>query len=305
MTVEMDADQIMANIEEFGSADGKPEQEGNPDELSSEPPQESTEPSAFSFKTMEDLLQHQLEYNADGKTIKEDLASILKRASLGYHSAQRMNELKTKETEWGAKIQAAQESTDRWSKFDDYAKQNPEWYDHWQNAYENRNSLAGNSSPDGDDQLDSRLQSILDQKLAPIQEHWQGIEQQKQRDALANEDRELESQIQKIRKEHSDIDFDATSPEDGKSLEYKVLEFGSQHGIKDFNVAFKAFYHDQLVTRASERTKDALAKETQANAKKGIIGQRSTPASTATPNMRGRSWEDARNMASNFLGLKS
>lgn len=301
MSQEIDAEALVRQIEETGSAEGESQQEAPEIEAT----QESTEPKGFSFKSMDELLKHQLPYKVEGgKEVQEDLQTILKRASQGYHYAQRMNQLNTSEKEWQEKVQQAQAMQEKWSKFDEYARQNPDWYNHWENAWQNRNNPVGDASNDMEGQPDSRLQALLDEKLKPVQEFIQSQEQVKAQQALQQEDRELEDQIQKVRKEYNDIDFDRTNPENGKSLEYEVLEFGIQNGIKDFNVAFKAYYHDKLVERSLQRAEEEKAKKLQDQNRNGIIGQRSTPGKSAAPSLKGRSWEDVNRLAAQELGIE-
>lgn len=308
---EIDAEQLVKNIETYGSAQGPEDsspvpQKAEADDLKapgSVEAQQTPQHPWSGWKSPEDLLKHKLEYTANGKAVNEDIATILKRASQGYHYAQRMNELNSKESEWAEKLRAAEESAARWSKFDEYARQNPAWYEHWQRAYENRSQNMTEASS-SDANIEQRVNALLEQRLEPFKKMLDEAEQRKLQEQVQSEDRQLEETVKSIRAKYSDIDFDATDPESGKSLEYKILEYGVQNGIKSFETAFKAFYHDNLVKREIERAKEGWSKEKQTQTKAGIIDQKSTPSkSPKTPDVRGMSYDQITDLAAKSLGF--
>jgi hypothetical protein len=305
MSDDINAEELVKNIETFGTAEGDTtvaKTEAVESDVSSE---KTPEVSALQFKTMEDLLKHKLEYTADGgKKINEDLQTILRRASQGYHYAQRLNEVNTREADWKEKLQKAEELNGKWSRFDEYAQKNPEWYTHWEQAWLNRGQNPNEAQEHAGGIDESRINALLEERLKPFSQYMTEIEQQKVAQSRNDEDRALEEQVKSIRTKYSDIDFDATDPESGKSLEYKVLEFGVQNGIKSFDTAFKAFYHDQLVKREVERSKANASTERQENAKAGIIERRSTPSKSGpTPNLKSMSWDQATEFAAKSLGI--
>lgn len=300
---ELDADKLVENIEKYGSADGGP---AEPQKEAAPPPAEAQAAPAstgFSFKSPDELLKHKLKYTASGKDIEEDIGTILKRASQGYNYAQAMNQLNTERSQWETKCKTADEINQKWSRFEEYAQKDPAWYQHWENAWNNRGqNLAEPQTSDGN--LEQKLQLLLEEKLKPVNELLSQHEQKKVQEKLSAEDQELDRQVKSIREKYSDLDFDATDPESGKSLEYKVIEFGLQNGIKNFEHAFNAFYRDELEKRAAEKAKDALSKEKQAKAKAGIIDSQSTSApKTPPPNYKSLNWDQLRDLASKELGI--
>lgn len=241
-------------------------------------------PAGYSFKSDEDLFAHKLKYKADGKEIEEDIGTVLKRASQGYHYAQQMAELKRQQEEIETQRNQYQ-GLDEYKKFAEYAKQNPEWYNHWQNAWQNRGTeqlqSEGQTNPAQD--IEARVNAILEDKLQSVNEFAKSVEDQKKQAELEAQDRALMEEVNKTRETYKDIDFDSTDPEDGKSLEYKVLEFQIQNNIPTFDAAFKAFYHDNLVQRQVMQQKEAWLKEQQKQAKEGIVTGQSTRRSSFDP----------------------
>lgn len=60
--------------------------------------------------------------------------------------------------------------------------------------------------------------------------------------AMLKADRELEKEIKDVERAYKHLDF-RTPDENGKSIEYKVLEHAQAWGIPSFKVAFKDWYH--------------------------------------------------------------
>lgn len=301
---EINAEELVQNIEKYGSADGAPKE--TPETVEAPSTEAApTETPGFSFKTAEDLYKHKLKYAADGgKEVEEDIQTILRRAGQGYHFAQKMNQLNTERSEWEQKVKAAQEKEEKWGRFDEYAKQNPQWYQHWENAWQNRGqNLAEPGASEGN--IDQRINALLEERLKPVNELLSHHEEQKLRERVQTEDRQLDEAVKSIRAKHPDIDFDATDPESGKSLEFKVLEFGAQNGIKDFGVAFRAFYHDELVKREREKAKDEFAKNRQAQTKAGIVDPKSATGNKPPPNFKTMSMEQLAQLAAKEMGLNN
>ena len=267
------------------------------------PPEEA--PQGYNFKSDDELFGHKLKYKAGGKEVEEDLQTILKRASQGYHYAQQMAELKKQQEEFNPKIEQAQTLEEKYGRFETYAKENPDWYNHWEKAWNERGqqSLATEGEADPSSDIEARINAILEDKLKTVNEFAQSVEDQKKQAEVQAQDRVLEKEIGDIREQYKDIDFDSTDPEDGKSLEYKVLEFQISNGLPSFEKAFKAFYHDNLVQRQVMKEKEAWVKEQQANAKKGIVEGQLTQQKT--PDFSNSSYDQITDYAIKSLGLNT
>lgn len=299
MSQDIDVSKTIENIEKYGEA--------NPKEL-----QETAAPAEekpyLVFKTNDDFLNHQLEYKAADKPVKENLQTILQRAQQGYHYAQSMQKLKMEregfETERKTiqqQIEEAKAINDKWSKFEQYAKENPEWYDHWNSAWENRQQAPGQQT--APDDVQARIDAVLAEKLKPFEGLLSEKQQLEQKAKIAEEDRLLDESIKSIRSQYKDIDFDRTDPETGKSLEYQVLEFMTQSGMTNFQHAFKAFYHDNLVKREIERQKEAEQKALIDKKKKGIVDEKTVPGSRKQVDTRNMSWDQLAQLAAKDLGI--
>lgn len=289
---------MVENIDKFDDIDGIPK------EPVADVP-EGVEPSmdGLSFKTMDDLLKYKMKYStAMGKEVEEDLATVLKRAGSGYHYAQLKNDINQQqqqyETEYKPQISEAQRLKEKYSKFEDYAEQNPEWYEHLSSSWENRHTF--NQAPGEDPQvtnMQAMFKEMLEEKFSPVNEFMQSQKMQQQH---AANDKEFDSQfqtVQKTREQFPQIDFDRSDPETGKTVEFEVLEYMSKSGIKDFNAAFKALKHDEILKSEKENFRLSQEKAEVERKKNGIQGERIIPKTVRQQDIQGLNMDQLMELA--------
>lgn len=254
----------------------------------------------FQFKSLDELMGHKLKYSASGKEVEEPLKDILNRASQGYHYSQRMAELKSQEREWQRQLEEQKALADKYREIDDYARSNPQWFEYWNNAYQNR-SLGVGGEQEGFDV--SKIASLIDQKLAPFQETIQQQRERMEREKIAQEDEMLNSQVQSTMKEFSDVDFSATDPQTGSTLEHRVYQFMIDNGINDFNKAYKLMDYNNIITRQTEKAKADLVKQEQMKRKQGIVSETSVKSKPQPQrqNFRGLNPEEFERMQLDYL----
>lgn len=232
-------------------------------------------------------------YKALGKDVEEDIDTILQRASMGYDYAQKMDTFKKEKAEWEQKYQQAQEMEQKWKHLDDYARENPEWHEHVQQNYNNR---FQQQQPDSAvDQANPAMQEIsrLREKLGEFESFKQEMLNLQQKQQQSQEDQMLAGEIKSIQEKYPNIDFSATDPMTGKSLEFQVLEHANQTGITNFRAAFRDFYHDRLVEMARSEAKDKLANSVKESNKSGLLGKTQAPTQGLQDagNVSGKSYE--------------
>jgi len=229
-------------------------------------------------------------YTADGREVEEDRETVLKRASQGYHYAQNMQQLKTDRATFeqtiGEKEAKLRESEGRWSKYDDYARENPDWATHVNSAWENRASFNGQEGTQGN--LSPEMQKEMSE-LRQFKDEFRGFLDTQKRE---REDMELNTQVEGTQKEYPDIDFKYSNPESGKSLEFQVYEHMQAKGLNDFKAGFRDFYHEQLLARAVTKAKEDTAKTLQDRNQQGYIGQSDTSFGLNKPtSLRNKSYD--------------
>lgn len=220
------------------------------------------------------------EYTALGATRKEPLSTILKRASMGYDYAQKMEAYKQQQAEIEKAKAEADEFRSKYAHIDEYARQNPEWYDHWSQAYEQRQAGVNQTEQPAVDL------SPIKQELDAIKSDFMSVKEFVQQQQQSQEDSKYWDEVKAVQKDFPDVDLNQAD-ESGKTLEYKILEHAKENGIGSFRVAFRDFYHDNLKSRMYEQAKQDLIKKDKENRKKGIVGISNTPMlSSKMPDLR-------------------
>lgn len=220
--------------------------------------------------------KEEVEYTANGKTIKEPLEMILKRASQGYNYAQHMDEFNRTKSQFEQERAKWEAIDKKWKPYEDFAAQNPEYNKFLEEQWAKREQWKSGMLADPDNPMTPvvlKLQEQIEALKNEFSGKFQSFEVQKEDTALDNE-------IKNVKTKFSDFDFDARD-ELGRSVEYRVLEHATKAGIKTFEAAFKDLYHDELVKRAESRAKEQLLKESQSKKSQGIIGGKPTPSGQA------------------------
>lgn len=226
----------------------------------------------------------------NGKEIKAPIEKLMTWAQQGYDYPQRMQEVNKKlqtYEEQAKQWQTWKELEQKWSPYkevDEYAQKNPQWWSEIQKAYQERSQTENPLAPE--------IQS-LKQQLEDLKQFKEQLSSEKQQERIRQEDEQLSREVESIRKQFPNLDFD-TPNDDGKSLEMQVLEHAQRNGLQSFKVAFRDFYHDQLVTRAREEGKELASKEVQKRTKLGILGESPKPvrAIREAQNIKSKSYDD-------------
>lgn len=233
------------------------------------------------------------------KASEEDLLNYAKK---GYESAQTM-EAFNKEKEQFFPVM------DKYKQIDEYAIQNPEWWEHVQNSYGNReqsNDTIGNelTSQDSQQELSPELQAITNQ-LNEVREFIHSQKSEQERKQMAEDDSLLDAEINSIKEQHAYMDF-GTPDEKGVTLEQKVLKHAQEIGTQSFRVAFRDYAHDKLISKAEELGKEAIGKDIQRKTKLGILGSstKSSSPKLASGYNKKKSYEDLAREAIEELGIK-
>ncbi len=217
-------------------------------------------------------------FTANGKPVKGTREQILQWASMGYNYPQKAQELNLKQQEWQRQQQETEakwkENEQKWAPYqevDKYASANPDWWSQVQSAYKEK--LQGAQSNPEIAQLKN--------ELAELKAFRDEYKTEKETVKTQEHDKALSSDIESIRKQYTNIDFDTPDTE-GVNLEMKVLKHAMEMGLDGskpghFKAAFRDYYHDDLVNRAREEAKSTATKDIQKRSKLGILGESSKP----------------------------
>lgn len=271
--VDIDVDKIMSELD----APTPERPMSGPSEPSSESSGNSAQPSQLKPQAQPSQVQ-EYEFTWNGQKIKAPVDKLTKWASQGYDYSQRMEAFKRQQQEYDAKLK----HYSRYDEIDQYAKKDPDWWKYVEEQYKNR--LAAT------DPIGQRLQSVIDEKLKPVNEFLELKQQQEQQQKIQQQDTALADDIKSIRTKYKDLDFDALDS-DGKSLEYKVLEHGVNGNFPSFKAAFLDFYHEQLEKMWESRGREAVSKDQVKRQKLGLSATPTPKAKTTSQfDVRGKSY---------------
>jgi hypothetical protein len=229
--------------------------------------------------TSTDAEKQYYKYTANGREVNEDIDTILKRASQGYNYAQNIQQLKADRETFDKTISEREaqirEAESRWSQYDQYANENPEWADHVRSQYENRYNFNGQQpgSQIDQNQTDPNLSPQLRQEISELRQFRDEFKSYQANQKQQSEDIELNNQIESTKKSYTDFDFGYSDPNTGETVEHQVLRHMQSHGLNNFRAAFRDLFHDQIVTKASTKAKETAMKEIQERNKKGFISE--------------------------------
>lgn len=214
----------------------------------------------------------EFEFEARGKQIKTAISDprVKQWLQQGYDYAQRIEEFNRQQEQFST---VQKEYDEKYKPIDEYVRQNPQFWEHVVQSWNQKEQLSNH------DQIPEPMVRELQSLKSEFSKVNQFVEQQQQKEMQAQREKEelqLTNEIESIRKLYPDLDLSLVD-ESGKSLEYRVLEYATQHNIPSFKTAFNDFNHDRLMKLAEERGKQAVQKEIQKKTKLGLLGTTPTP----------------------------
>jgi hypothetical protein len=239
--------------------------------------------------------QDMFEYSAAGRVVKEPRDLVLKRASMGYDYAQKMEAFKKEQEAFAAERTRLDQEISPLKPILDYAKQNPEWEKHVRESWEKREEFKNGTL--------ETLDPVLREELGQVRNFIKEYENERLNKQRESEDNKLIGSIQAVQKEFPDIDL-KQADEQGRTLEYRVLDHANKNGINSFKAAFRDYMFDDIISRKAEAAKEALAKELASRTKSGLLGTTQAPIMNGSVETKSKSWNDLTNMALKEIGAK-
>ncbi|MES3012623.1 MAG: hypothetical protein V4750_02700 [Pseudomonadota bacterium] len=287
-----------------GIKDAVPATEGGGDVVNAPAPKADAAPETPAAAAPSPWDPKPWEFDHNGKKVFPDSQDKARTwMSQGYNYSQRMAEMNARKRELDGQADRYK-GFDRYSEIDTFAKSNPQWWEHVEKSWTER---AAQPAADGG-ALDPAFQAAL----APLQQELSQLrqwrEEQAQQAAQVDEQRQdeaLSKDIESTRGSHPKIDFDAVD-ESGKTLELRILEHAAELGTSSFRAAARDYLHDQLLESATAERLAADAKAPQQQRAAGVLGKSPAPKKGATPapSLKGRSWDEARDMALAEYGVQ-
>lgn len=225
-----------------------------------------------------------IKYRASGRDLEEPLSAVIQRAQRGYDYAQLVEKHKQRESDLTSKEAQINDFAKKWQPYIDYANHNPQWADHVRTSWESVMNQSGQP-----------LQTApATGEISEIKAFIEDMKREREMARQAQEDAALAAQIDGVRKEYADFDWQTTDPASGESLEYRVMKHGQTHSIANFRAAFRDMMHDQLIEREKLKAKEAVAQNIQNRSRQGFLAESSTPVfGSAQSSGKPRNYEEA------------
>ena len=217
----------------------------------------------------------EIEYVVEGgKLVKEPLEMALRRAGMGYNYAQKAHQLSQQEARF-KEIEAQNAELQRWKEYDEFAHTNPEWAQHVQETWNNRQNLGQSNQ-----QPNPEFEAIR-KELAELREFKTEFTTARELEQQQSEDKQFISEIQTVAKQFG-VDMDQAD-ENGRTLQWRVLEHMQKLGLNGtkpghFAAAFKDYNFDNLVGRQKEQAIEQRAKDHVELKRAGIKNVSRTPS---------------------------
>jgi hypothetical protein len=235
------------------------------------------------------------------KILVDDEAKYDQWAQQGRHYSQQMAELNQQKAEWEAEKAGLQSKLDQYREVDNYAKENPEWWNHVEQNYNSRD--AQQLTPE----IKAALEPVL-KDFSEVKEFANKLQIERQEELAKKEDEALKLEVSTLSKEYPEIDFTAADPS-GQSFELQILKHAEAQGIPSFRAAFLDYHQGQLQkiyeARGRKAADDAIAQRNKA----GILGRTQAPTKGQADmlvNPRNKSWDDVLSEAKEaFSSLQS
>lgn len=231
-----------------------------------------------------------------GKEIKAPIEKILRWAEQGYEAPQKIGELNKQLEGYKTKEQRLKELEGKYKPVDEYVRENPDWFSYIQSEYQKQQQVK---SQDPNMPVINELKSMYEQQKSALDT----LMKEREESRIKQEDEQYHVNLSNMKKQYPKVDFNSVD-DNGKSLEYRVLEYANKNGINNFNTAFKDYYFDDLMKMQSEQAKEKVILDKQANSKLGILGISSAPTPKRTSDsVKGKSYGDLEREALAELGL--
>lgn len=219
----------------------------------------------------ESATPREFELTVDGRVVKADLDKVKQWAQMGYGAPKRIGELNSKLSQMEEQLNQYKTTAQKYGSVEEYIKTNPQWWDHVQQQWEQRQQFTTNP----DDPISKEL-STVKQELSDLRSFKEQLLSKEQQAQVQKEDAQLNEDIQSIQKQYGDLDWKGID-ENGRSLEYRVLEHANKNNIQSFKTAFRDYMHDHIVQLAQTKAKQAAADEIQKSKKLGLLGKSQAP----------------------------
>lgn len=254
------------------------------------PQQNGQQPSADMF-----------ELELDGKKVQASKENLLKWAQERYDLQKKLENIKQQQTQFDLEKKSIEDLRTKYTPYeevDKFIKDNPQWWAMVEQQYQKAQQDAENTG------INNELLKPVMSELQTLKQFREEIQTERENLKKLNEDRQLDTEIQSVRKQYSNLNWDEVNAS-GKTLEQQIIDYAIEKNIPSFSTAFRDKFFDQLTSMKSAQAKEQAAKEIhEQKVKQGIVGKTAEP--TKVPNEKKiakMSWNDLAQQAMRDVGL--
>lgn len=237
------------------------------------------------------------EFEAEGRKYRGDIDRLKRWAQQGVSAPNKIGEIAKKLSDYESRFKEYETYDKTYKPIDEWAKANPDkWQSLFQQWQQSQYGVQANQDP-------SQQYKIPPELLQKIEAHDQDLsawKQEKQEQKIQMADQSLDGEINSIRKQYSNIDFDAPN-EAGSSLELQILEHATRNGIPSFRAAFRDYCFDQVQKMSESKGRENTG--IPAKTKAGLLGKDPTPTGKKGPDLRSRSYDQIHQYILEDMGL--
>lgn len=241
------------------------------------------------------------EFIVNGKPVEvTDQAKYDQWAQQGYHYSQQMEDLNNQRAKFEQQQAEMQARLDQYKSIDAYARENPDWWNHVEENWNNRE--IHKMTPE----LQAAIKPFMSE-FNQVKEFINNYQKQQEEIKAQQEDAQLQKEVEDLGKQFPEVNFGAKD-QSGQSLEMRILQHANAHGIPSFRAAFLDYYHQDLLKVYEGRGRKAVETDLANRKKSGILGQSKAPVKAASQSQRladprRKSWSDVLAEGKQMLGL--
>lgn len=245
--------------------------------------------------------------NWRGKDVSLPFSKVKNFAQQAYSYSEDNRTLKSERESFESERQQHLAEMEEIRRIDAYARENPQWLSHWQQAYQAAQQQQQQQPYQGQSDFSNPLQPVvqtLQQQVAELQSHFASHKEQAQTEAESRATKQLDEKISAYREEHPYFDWN-TPDDNGQTLEDRVIQYAADNNIGRFNVAADSMLMQQIIDKRVELAKADTAKQIQKQHKlgRGQITDKSQKDAIVGKHRKGMRYDDVMGEVYKELGI--
>lgn len=223
-------------------------------------------------------LSVEVPWNHNGQLQKTPLKSLLNNARQQAHLEEKLKKLNGEMEGHKPNLEQFNTWKERLLPLQKWSEENPDQFNSIWELYENRDKhLLQKQVGEEENPLVNEI-TALKQKLAKTEEFMSNFEKQQKVAEEKAADESLDKEISEFKSKYKELGVDlADKDENGLSLESRILSFGFENRIQDFEAAALKFLGGTLLEKARVAGMSKAVKGIQNDKAQGIVGKSRTP----------------------------